>query len=81
MSDRVVTLDFVLARLDSIQTDLRLLRLRDEQREASHQAVTGMLSRQMVELTMSLDERLTSIDARLDRIEQHLNKEPRQRGE
>lgn len=59
-------LSFVLGRLDRIQTELGMMRLRDEQREASYQALTTTLSRQMVEMTMALEERLNGLDAKLD---------------
>jgi len=69
-----------LARLDSIQKELGMMRLRDEQREVSHQTLTLTLSRQMVETGLMVErrlvemetrseERFTGLDERLDRIE------------
>jgi len=84
MSDGA-TLQFVLARLDSIQKELGMMRLREEQREASHQTLTLTLSRQMVEaglvverrlveIEARFEERLAKLDERLDRIEVRLDR-------
>ena len=84
MSDGV-TLQFVLARLDNIQKELGMMRLREEQREASHQALTLTLSRQMVETGLMVErrlvemetrseERFTGLDDRLGRIESRLDR-------
>jgi len=59
-------------RLDRIQQDMGLMRLRDEQREAGYQAVAATLSRQMVEVTAALEVRLNSINDRLDGMEDQL---------
>jgi len=59
-------------RLDRIQQDMGLMRLRDEQREAGYQAIAATLSRQMVEVTAALEGRLNSIDDRLDGMEDQL---------
>jgi len=59
-------------RLDRIQQDMGLMRLRDEQREAGYQAVAATLSRQMVEVTAALEGRLNSIDDRLGGMEDQL---------
>jgi len=90
MSDGV-TLQFVLARLDSIQKELGMMRLRDEQREASHQTLTLTLSRQMVETGLMVErrlvemetrseERFTGLDERLDRIQVRLDRIEQQLG-
>jgi len=74
-----------LARLDSIQKELGMMRLREEQREASHQALTLTLSRQMVETGLMVErrlvemetrseERFTGLDDRLGRIESRLDR-------
>ena len=70
----------VLQRLDAMQKELRdglhMMRLRDEQREASHHALVQTLTRQMVEVASTIEHRLIGIDQRLDRIEDLL-KNPR----
>lgn len=68
MSDDVVNWRLLGQRLDRIQQDMGLMRLRDEQREAGYQAIAATLSRQMVEVTMTLEGRLNAIEDRLDRI-------------
>jgi len=72
MSDDVVNWRLLGQRLDRIQQDMGLMRLRDEQREAGYQAVAVTLSRQMVEVTAALEGRLNSIDDRLDGMEDQL---------
>jgi hypothetical protein len=72
MSDDVVNWRLLGQRLDRIQQDMGLMRLRDEQREAGYQAVATTLSRQMVEVTAALERRLNSIDDRLDGMEDQL---------
>ena len=72
MSDDVVNWRLLGQRLDRIQQDMGLMRLRDEQREAGYQAVAATLSRQMVEVTAALEVRLNSIDDRLDGMEDQL---------
>jgi len=72
MSDDVVNWRLLGQRLDRIQQDMGLMRLRDEQREAGYQAVAATLSRQMVEVTAALEGRLNSIDDRLDGMEDQL---------
>lgn len=68
MSDDVVNRKLLGQRLDRIQQDIGLMRLRDEQREAGYQAVTVTLSRQMVEVSTALEDRLNTIENQLDRI-------------
>src|SRR5580704_857890 len=65
-------LEFIRRRLSHIQDELSLMRLRDEQREASHQALTATLSRQMVEVSTGVDQRLAAIDDRLTAVDDHL---------
>ena len=72
MSDDVVNWRLLGQRLDRIQQDMGLMRLRDEQREAGYQAIAATLSRQMVEVTAALEVRLNSIDDRLDGMEDQL---------
>ena len=72
MSDDVVNWRLLGQRLDRIQQDMGLMRLRDEQREAGYQAIAATLSRQMVEVTAALEGRLNSIDDRLDGMEDQL---------
>jgi len=72
VSDDVVNWRLLGQRLDRIQQDMGLMRLRDEQREAGYQAVAVTLSRQMVEVTAALEGRLNSIDDRLDGMEDQL---------
>jgi len=72
VSDDVVNWRLLGQRLDRIQQDMGLMRLRDEQREAGYQAVAATLSRQMVEVTAALEGRLNSIDDRLDGMEDQL---------
>lgn len=72
MSDDVVNWRLLGQRLDRIQQDMGLMRLRDEQREAGYQAVAATLSRQMVEVTAALEVRLNSIDDRLNGMEDQL---------
>jgi len=72
VSDDVVNWRLLGQRLDRIQQDMGLMRLRDEQREAGYQAVAATLSRQMVEVTAALEVRLNSIDDRLDGMEDQL---------
>ena len=72
MSDDVVNWRLLGQRLDRIQQDMGLMRLRDEQREAGYQAVAVTLSRQMVEVTAALEVRLNSINDRLDGMEDQL---------
>jgi len=72
MSDDVVNWRLLGQRLDRIQQDMGLMRLRDEQREAGYQAVAATLSRQMVEVTAALEVRLNSINDRLDGMEDQL---------
>ena len=69
-------LEFIRRRLSHIQDELSLMRLRDEQREASHQALTATLSRQMVEVSTGVDQRLAAIDDRLTAIEETLREIP-----
>jgi DnaJ-domain-containing protein 1 len=69
-------LEFIRRRLSHIQDELSLMRLRDEQREASHQALTATLSRQMVEVSTGVDQRLATIDDRLTAIEETLREIP-----
>jgi len=72
VSDDVVNWRLLGQRLDRIQQDMGLMRLRDEQREAGYQAVAATLSRQMVEVTAALEVRLNSINDRLDGMEDQL---------
>jgi len=72
MSDDVVNWRLLGQRLDRIQQDMGLMRLRDEQREAGYQAIAATLSRQMVEVTAALEVRLNSINDRLDGMEDQL---------
>jgi len=72
VSDDVVNWRLLGQRLDRIQQDMGLMRLRDEQREAGYQAVAATLSRQMVEVTAALEVRLNSIDDRLNGMEDQL---------
>jgi len=72
VSDDVVNWRLLGQRLDRIQQDMGLMRLRDEQREAGYQAIAATLSRQMVEVTAALEGRLNSIDDRLDGMEDQL---------
>ena len=72
MSDDVVNWRLLGQRLDRIQQDMGLMRLRDEQREAGYQEVAATLSRRMVEVTAALEVRLNSIDDRLDGMEDQL---------
>ena len=65
-------LNFILARLDRIQQELGAMRLRDEQREASHQALTQTLTRQMVEVSVGLEQHLARMDDRLDGMDDRL---------
>lgn len=74
MSDDVVNWKLLGQRLDRIQQDMGLMRLRDEQRESGYQAVAATLSRQMVEVTAALEARLNSIDDRLDRLDERLDR-------
>jgi DnaJ-domain-containing protein 1 len=69
-------LEFIRRRLSHIQDELSLMRLRDEQREASHQALTATLSRQMVKVSTGVDQRLAMIDDRLTAIEETLREIP-----
>jgi DNA repair exonuclease SbcCD ATPase subunit len=69
-------LESIRRRLSHIQDELSLMRLRDEQREASHQALTATLSRQMVEVSTGVDQRLAAIDDRLTAIEETLREIP-----
>jgi len=63
-------LNFVLSRLDAMQREfhetLRTLQLRDDQREASHQALMRTLTSQMVAVGTQVDERLAALEARMD---------------
>jgi hypothetical protein len=68
--------EFIRRRLSHIQDELSLMRLRDEQREASHQALTATLSRQMVEVSTGVDQRLATIDDRLTANEETLREIP-----
>jgi hypothetical protein len=68
--------EFIRRRLSHIQDELSLMRLRDEQREASHQALTATLSRQMVKVSTGVDQRLAMIDDRLTAIEETLREIP-----
>ena len=72
MSDDVVNWKLLGQRLDRIQQDMGLMRLRDEQREAGYQAIAATLSRQMVEVTAALEGRLDAIEDQLDRVEGRL---------
>jgi len=72
VSDDVVNWRLLGQRLDRIQQDMGLMRLRDEQREAGYQAIAATLSRQMVEVTAALEVRLNSINDRLDGMEDQL---------
>ena len=72
MSDDVVNWKLLGQRLDRIQQDMGLMRLRDEQREAGYQAIAATLSRQMVEVTAALEGRLDAIEDQLDRVEARL---------
>lgn len=69
-------LNFVLRRLDAIQKELReglrIMELRDEQREAAHQTLVQTLTRQMVSVATAVEERLVSSEQRLDGVEQRL---------
>lgn len=67
-------LNFVLARLDRIQRELGMMRLANEQREASFQALTQTLSRQMLEMASGIEERIAGVDDRLQRIEEILQR-------
>lgn len=70
-------LNFVLRRLDAIQKELREIRLRDEQREASHQTLLQTLTRQMVSVATEVEERLNALETemtiRFDRIDASLS--------
>lgn len=46
-------------RLDTIQQELGVMRLRDESREASFQSITATLMRQMIDLSLEIDKKLT----------------------
>jgi hypothetical protein len=66
-------LNFVLRRLDAFQKELReglhTMALRDEQREASYQTMIQTLTRQMVSVATTVEERLNGLDDRLARVE------------
>jgi hypothetical protein len=70
-------LNFVLRRLDTIQKELReglaLMELRDQVREANYQTTIQTLTKQMVSVATTVEERLIAMDGRLDRIETTVN--------
>jgi len=65
--------EFLRRRLDTIQRDIREMRLRDEQREASQQTLVRTLTIQMVELASEVDEKLRTMSGRLDIIDKRLD--------
>ena len=68
--ENISDLEYIQRRFDGLQRELRealqTMELRDDQREASHQALVGTLTSQMVSVGTQVDERIAEFEARLD---------------